>query len=380
MILAPITLQSQSLTPVRNWVSDGRYSIQFSYQAGGVYKTNEFLSGKNAAGATVDSYQALSVRLARQTIGTKLWEQVYSYPRYGIGFVMGDFNFKELGKPMAVFGFLTGPVFRIKQFSLNYDYGIGLAFHWNKYDPVTNPYNIAIGSAINGMVEGGLAAEARIFHRVNISAGYGLTHFSNGGMTLPNKGVNNHFWKFGFRYELYSDNPIKPRGRIQKFKGGNEWLLAGYTGFRNADIPVAIKPDEKPPTIPVYAMGIFVTYHRKLDYRLKFGAGVHFGYNGLIQPQFEYVEDSAHLIRKPDIRRLEFSVFPSCELPFNRFSLLVEAGFSLYRNELLFNGPAFYQRLGFRYYFTDHIFAAVQLRARKFGKAEMIEWLIGYRF
>ncbi|MFA5815857.1 MAG: acyloxyacyl hydrolase [Bacteroidales bacterium] len=380
LIITPVDLRPKALVTLKNGLSDGRYSLQLSYQHGGVFATNEFLSGLNAAGVPIDSHQAFSVRVAKQTTGTNLWEQLYAYPRYGIGFFTADFKSEELGQPISVFGFLTGPFFRIRHFSLTYDFAIGLAFHWNKYDPLTNPYNIAIGSAINSMVEAGIGAEVRVFPRVNTGAGFGLTHFSNGGITLPNRGVNNSFWKLSLRYELYSDDPIKPRNRIEKFKDVNEWIIAGYTGFKNAEIPVTVKPMQKQPSVPVYAIGIFGIYHRQLDYKSKIGAGIEFGYNGLVNPQFETVADSLHLIRKPDIRRLEFSIFPSYELTFNKLSLFVEAGFYLYRNELIKISPVFYQRVGIKYYFTDHIFAAIQIRARSVAKAVMIEWTMGYRF
>jgi hypothetical protein len=368
-----------SLTPSGLFLND-RYSLQLAYQRGGVFGTNEFLSGLNAAGVPIDFYQTLSVRVSKQTSGTKLWEQLYAYPRYGAGVFIADFKSAELGKPVSVFGFLTGPFFRLKHFSLTYDIALGLAFHWNKYDPVGNPYNIAIGSAINSMVEAGIGAEMRVLPRLNAGIEAGLTHFSNGAIILPNRGVNNHFYKYSLRYDLFSDDPIKPRGHIEKFSGANEWILAVYSGFKEAEVPVAVIPGKKLPTLPVYAVGFFGIYQRQLDYKSRLGAGFEFGYNGLINPIFDTLSDSPRLIRKPDIRRVELSIFPSYELAFNKFSLFVQAGIYLYRHELIKISPTFYQRVGAKYYFTDHFFAAIQIRARSVAKAVMIEWTMGYRF
>lgn len=386
--LASSTLHPQSAPPLNKRLSANLYSIQFSYQRGGIFRTNDFVSGKNSGGVPLNYYDGLSFRLAKQTTGTKLWEQVYGYPLYGIEFLTGDFKTEELGKPMAVLGFLSGPFFRIRHFSFGYNLGLGLAFHWNKHNPRTNPNNIAIGSDINAMVDAGVAAEVMVLPRVNLSAGYGLTHFSNGGITLPNKGLNTHFWKAGLRYELYSGNPPRAGSPIEKFKDVNEWLLAGYTGFRNALIPDSAElyrepitvPLREQPTIPVFSMGIIATYHRQLDYKSKLGAGFQIGYNGLVDPSFEWDGDSVRLNRKPDIRRLELHLFPSYELTINKICIMVEAGFSVHRDELIRSGPDFFQRLGFKYYLTDQVFAAVHIRARKFGKADMIEWSVGYRF
>jgi hypothetical protein len=380
LISIPVGVFSQTFGKINTRLTEGLYSLQFSYQEGGVFDTNDFVAGDNAAGMPINHHQALSIRLAKQTTGIKAWEQVYSYPRYGVGIFMADFRSRELGQPISCFGFLTGPFFRTGPFSLNYDLAIGLAFHWNKYDPIANPYNKAIGSTINSHIEAGIGAELEMSKRLTAGAGFGVTHFSNGGITPPNRGINTSFWKFNLRYELYHQGTIRPRQLIEKIKILDEWVVAGYTGFKNMEIPVSIEPGMRTPTIPVYACGLIGTYHRRINYKSKFGAGMVIGYNGIINPQYENVGDTVYLIRKPDIRRIEVSVFPSYELVFNKLTLLIQAGFYLYRPELIRSSPVFYQRLGVRYDLTDHYFVALQLRARSFDTAEIIEWTLGYRF
>lgn len=380
MIISPTGLRPQSSPVLKNLLSHDHYSLQLSYQNGTVFGTNEFLQGLNAAGMPIDSYQVLSVRLARQTTGAKIWEQFYRYPRYGIGMFMADFRSKELGRPLSVFGFFTGPVFRIRHFSLTYDFALGLSFLWNRYNPLTNPYNISISTDVNSMIEVGTGAEFRVFPRVNTGIEFGLNHFSNGAIALPNRGVNGAFLKYSLRYDFYTNDPIKIRNPIEKFKDINEWIIACYTGFNKLAIPLKIQPVQKHPTEPVFAMGIFGIYHRQLDYKSKIGAGIEFGYIGLINPQYINYVNGLHVNRKPDIRRFAFSIFPSYELAFNKFSLFAEAGFYLYRNELIKKSPVFYQRVGFKYFFSDHCFAAIQVRAFNFMSAEMIEWTMGHRF
>jgi hypothetical protein len=378
--LVPLLARSQPAKPPQNWFSDGRYSIQLGYQKGGVFKTNDFVSGINAAGKPIDFYQGFSFNLSRQTRGTKLWEQLYGYPRIGVGCLTADFRSEELGKPISVYGFLTGPFFRIGPFSLNYHYALGLAGNWNKYHPTANPFNRAICSDINVLVEGGIAADIRVIPRVNVTAGYALTHHSNGGIIQPNFGVNTHYWKFSARYNLYSGNPVKPVMEYEKFKPTNRYMIAAYTGFKMADMPGIWHPSGRPYRVPVWACGVFATYYRQLGYKSKIGAGIQFGYNGIYKPQFDLIGDRFFLNRKPDSRRIDLSIFPSYELTFDRFSIFAEAGFYLHRDDLIKFGPVFHQRIGFRYFFTDHLFAAVQIRAHKFGQAEMIEWTTGYRF
>ncbi len=379
LFLAPVSLPSQALSKLKGRLSAGHYSLQLSYQNGGPFKTNDFVEGINAAGTPIDRYQALSIRLGQQTTGEKTWEQVYNYPRYGIGLYTADYKSRELGQPVSVYGFLAGPFFRIRQFSFNYDFAVGIATNWNVWDPLTNPYNVSVSSHITSYVEILLSAEIRLVPRVFATVGAGLSHSSNGAVTLPNRGLNSYFSKFSLRYDLFAGNPVKPKIAIEKLKGVDEWLLAIYGSYRLAGIPVEVKPTEKLPPIPVYAFGIFTTWHRQLGYRNKLGAGIHLGYNGLPDPQFQHSGDTLLLIRDFDNRRFECSIFASYELMFNKFSVIMEPGIFLPRNGLIAINPTFYQRIGCKYYFTDHIFAAVQIRAHEFHLADIIEWTIGYR-
>lgn len=373
-------LPAQEEQHLADWFSKGNYSVQVSYQQGGVFKTNDFVKGLNAAGVPVDFHEAWSVRLARQTTGRKLWEQLYGYPRFGIGVFAGDFRFNEIGRPNAVYGFLTGPFVRIGRWSLTYDYAIGLAFNWNLYDPVTNPFNIAIGTPVNAMVEAGFGLECRIFKHFHGGIQFGMTHYSNGGILSPNRGINNHFWKYSLRHDLFRKDPILPKQAYERHEDRNDWIVAIYTGFRKAEIPGPLNGSHRPPTIPVFATGLFGTWHRQLDYKSGVGAGIQLGYNGMSNPVFEMAGDTAMLNRRPDRRRLEFSVYPSYEITFDRFALYTEAGFYILQDPLIRYGPVFYQRIGFKYYFSRMLFASVQIRAHKFGKAQMIEWTTGCRF
>jgi len=380
LMILPADLHPQPVAEQEIRLADKYYSLQLAYQCGKVFGTNAFLRGINAAGVPVDRYQVLSVRLACQTTGTKVWEQLYRYPRYGIGMLLADFRSKELGRPVSVFGFLAGPVFRIRHFSLTYDFAMGVSFPWNPYDPLTNPYNVATSTTVNSMIEAGIAAEARLLPRINAGIEFGFNHFSNGAVALPNKGVNCAFLKYSLRYDLYSRDPVKTTNPVKKIKPFNEWIIAFYTGFNRSAVPVRTNAVQKLDREPVFAFGIFGIYNRQLNHKSKIGAGIEFGYIGLVNPQYRNYAHGLEVNRKPDIRRLELSIFPSYELAFNHFSIFAQAGFYLYRDELIRLSPVFYQRAGFKYHFMDHYFAALQVRAYKFMIALFTECTLGYRF
>ncbi len=380
LFLAITDVFTQSSTALKPLFSHKNYSIQVSWQDGKVFGTNEFLRGTNAAGIPINHYQVFSVRLARQTTGTKIWEQLYRYPRYGVGFFMADFHSKELGKPMSAFGFLTGPVFRSNRFSLTYNVAFGISFNWNVYDPAKNPFNIAVSSKISSMAEAGLGAEVRLLPGIYTGIETGFNHFSNGAVVLPNRGINCGFLKYNLRYDLSRGNTEKINRQIEKLKPADEWIIACYTGYNKSEAPSKIKPTVKQPTHTVFATGIFAIYHCRLNYRSKFGAGVEMGYIGLINPLYINTATGLELDRTFDIRRIDFSFFPSYELTIDKLAVFIQAGFYLYRDKLITNSSYFYQRVGCKYYLTDHLFAAIMVRAAKFMSAQFTEWSLGYRF
>jgi hypothetical protein len=95
-------------------------------------------------------YNAIDLRIGLQTDGSKLWEQLYGYPAYGIGFYTADLGSSDtLGEPSAVFLFFNAPIKRWKRFSMHWGFEVGIAYDFNNYNAITNPRNDAIGSKVN---------------------------------------------------------------------------------------------------------------------------------------------------------------------------------------------------------------------------------------
>ena len=96
------------------------HNLEIFYQNGYVFPTDPFLKGKNAASDGIDSYQAFSVRFSKQTTGQNRWEQLYNYPDWGGGVYVADFyNPREVGTPIAIYGFFNAPFNRWNRWSFN---------------------------------------------------------------------------------------------------------------------------------------------------------------------------------------------------------------------------------------------------------------------
>jgi len=95
-----------------------------------------------------DGAQALSIEMGRQTAGGAEWHRVYNYPAYGVGFSTARFDHRrELGQPIALYGFFSWPFPIAARLQLSADVGLGVSWHWNAYDAATNPTNTALGSS-----------------------------------------------------------------------------------------------------------------------------------------------------------------------------------------------------------------------------------------
>ena len=71
-------------------------------QAGRVLPSNDFVRGENESGEPIDYFEASRLEFGWQTMGTKLWEQYYNLPYFGIWIYGVDFfDDSELGTPSA---------------------------------------------------------------------------------------------------------------------------------------------------------------------------------------------------------------------------------------------------------------------------------------
>ena len=127
------------------------------------------------------------------------------------------------GCAISVNGYLSGPFVRFQKLSFNYELGLGITFNWNKFNPVTNPNNIAISANQSVFIETGLNLEYQISRRYFISTGYGFNHFSNGKLKMPNQGLNTGALKFSLRYQINNPSYSFIKREVPVYDQHSEW-------------------------------------------------------------------------------------------------------------------------------------------------------------
>jgi hypothetical protein len=355
-------------------------SLQGMYQSGNVFGTNKFLRGNNAESDRIDTYQAYSLKLSRQTTGTNLWEQLYKYPTWGVGIYAANFdNSKEVGIPVAVYGFLNAPFKRWHKWTLNYELGLGAAFNWNSFNPITNQYNLSIGAKRSFFIDAGVQLHYNLTNNWDLISGFSLSHFSNGALKKPNKGINTIAPAISLKYNFY-DRPVFKKQAVPKYNDENEWLISVFGGAKNVVFDsVDVDVREKYEGINFATFGISTAYNRQIGYKSKIGVGMTVSYNGSVNAQVAVENNELDANDRPLGDKLQLSIHPSYELVINRISIILQPAFYLYRKKLKNQSSFFHQRIGLKYHITDSFFAGLTLRSYDFRVSDFIEWNVGYR-
>lgn len=355
------------------------FIIKGSYQLGKVLPTNDFIRGNNSGKDLIDDYQSFSILFLKQTRGTKLWEQLYGFPVFGIGIYSAHFNEStELGNPISVYGYFSGPFFRFNKLNFNYDLGLGLAFNWNDFNPSTNPGNIAIGADRSVHIEAGISLDYQLTKKYFLSIGGGFNHFSNGKLKMPNMGLNTEAVKLSLSYQLNNVPFGNVKYEVPLFKKRYEWDISLFAGVENIiyngnDVDVQTK--YKGLFFPVY--GITNTCNRVISYKSKIGVGFAASYNTALNAQIAADNGELDEVDLPVGIHIMLSIYPSYELVIDKLSLIIQPGVYVYRKRTEELSPVFYQRIGIKYHFWNDYFAGLSLRATQFHVSNFIEWNIG---
>lgn len=316
-------------------------------------------------------FPAVEISIQKETWGSKRWEEAYIYPSVGVSFWMSNLGgFKEVGAAYAVYPFINFPLTRWDGQSLNFKLGVGAAYLTNHFDRIENYKNFAIGSPINIAASLYFDYRWRPSKRTAVSAGFGLTHFSNGSTKTPNYGLNIFTATIGITSYLSKPNPGQkkknlPRYTTFEFDGSRYFELQFATAVATKDMS-----EELGERFMVYAF--YTNILARVSYKSKFGAGVDYTYDA--SDKFLLRESTGE---EPGLRDVtKVGVNFAYELVINKISFLFNAGINAAGKER--NEGDFYQRLTLKYLFTDNWFANFALSSH-LGKAEYVGLGIGRR-
>ncbi|MFV0366360.1 MAG: acyloxyacyl hydrolase [Mangrovibacterium sp.] len=347
---------------------------------GYVLPTNDFLKGANNQGSPINWYNSQSLGLAVQTTGNREWHHVLNFPYYGGGVYTAGFpQDTEMGRPFAIYGYMGIPLKRTEKHTFGYELAFGFATNWDRYDPVTNPNNITIGSYSTVYIGANLVWSWEISPLLDLRAGVGFTHFSNGAMRKPNKGLNLAAPLVELSYRL-EEMPKLEREVPPPYKQHNEIAIQASFSAKQEEYGSSVEGVHS--TIGNFrSYNLSTAYMRQITWKNKFGVGVDVSYDtqgALTTSQDEHGNVMLHTSDKFS-DRFVLSPYGTYEFVVNRLSLASSLGFYLYRQKPQGGAPFLYQRIGLKYHFKNDMFMSILVRAHSFSVADLIEWGVGYR-
>ncbi|MCC6726335.1 MAG: acyloxyacyl hydrolase [Saprospiraceae bacterium] len=355
--------------------------LRVSVLNGNILQQNRYLlTNINEAGYTFKAIKAFSVEYGWQMLGHQAWQEVNRYPRFGMGAqYMRVMHRNEIGHPFSLYGFFDGNFFSSKNFEITNRLALGLAYGNKPFDPNAVLPNDIIGTRLNSFVEMGLGLAVRLNDYLFLEPGFRFTHFSNGNLREPQKGLNAMSYSVSLR--SYLEKPIAEQVKtpLNDCQHRHELLAFWAVSSRQLDFS-----DNNDPIHETYGMNYLMTNlhlgsNSELSRGMQLGGGVDFIYDGS-NGQFELAQSGPPTKKGVPIQdKLGMSVFIGGERVIDRLSIVGTLGYMVVQKKFKSSSPAFEQRLGFKYHFYRNFFAGVNIRAYRFRAAEAIEFNIGVR-
>ncbi len=340
-----------------------KFSATYSYGLNFIGEDNKDLAQKA-------NYSSLDFRGGYQTIGNNIYDQLWRYPEWGIGYYSAElFSDGILGNPNAVFLYIDVPFYKYnthRKWNFSYSIGGGLSFNFRPNNPQDNPLNTLIGSYNNVYIDLAFYANYRINNSLNAKMGLSFVHFSNGASALPNTGLNLIGPKVIIQHNLVKEAPeIFERTDIPKWvpkQGlfiyqaiGSKQVIEGGENYLNTTTSLAYKYWWKYKGQWIGQLDLFYDGSNN---------------SGLGDRDIVPAND-----RNRNSNFYSLGAFIGYEAIYNRWSFVSGWGRYLWRNYEYTNKN--YQRFGIRYRIYDGLVIGTGLKARSFA-ADYIEWSIGY--
>lgn len=136
-------------------------------------------------------FPLFELSLQKQTYGRQAWQKYYNYPTIGVTALYSNIGNQDvLGDAYAIYPFISFPFNKSKISTFNLRMGAGLAYLTQKFHHIENPHNMYIGAHFNAVISLSVEYKQKISDRIKMSLFAGVTHFSNGCTTQPNRGIN----------------------------------------------------------------------------------------------------------------------------------------------------------------------------------------------
>jgi hypothetical protein len=310
--------------------------------------------------------ERIQITLTTKSYGRSAWDKCYRFPDYGAGYLLTTLGNKDVfGRAHGLFLFMNIPfTSKQKKIAIAYQIHFGLAYLDHIYDVDNNPLNMAISSHLNVYGSFNINARYRFLERHELSAGFNLSHFSNGKLATPNLGINACTFSAGYAYDLmpvryfrrlYTKPPVFNKHQF-------EVIISGGT-----------KTDDQVSGRYYYISTLVADYKFVPGLKYSFGVGSDFFYDPSLGENM--IEEKGGTYSTADL--LQFGIHGGLYARYSRLNILLQIG--AYAHANYYKYARVYSRVGFRYEVAKNILLNLSLKSH-YAIADYIEWGIGYRF
>lgn len=358
-----------------------RYSyVQMLYHTGVYWSRTAYLAEQFDNG-----YKAVEARFGFQSTGTELWHQLNNYPSYGFGIhfadLVADREDTIVGNPFSAFVFYSAPRIRVGRFSFNTDLSLGLSYTSVIHDPVTNPFNDVIASHVNLYFDFNVNLIYMLSDRLDLKAGYGVTHYSNGRIHMPQIGINNWGWNFGLSYHFV-------QSRQKALPESSEHKTTVRPEFIHSEVPEHVDREELQ---IMYAAGVvenhplgelegvhYYTSSLTTDYALKFHPrmAVTFGLDVLYDGSLAVAIKGIPPEEVTTFQKMYFGSHLGYHFLIDRVTIL--CNFGTYFLQHSYDRGYWFIRAGGRVRLSNHLHTQICIKTRAGIRSDWIEWGLLY--
>lgn len=315
----------------------------------------------------------------------------FNRPVYGLGFsYLGTGALKtksgRMGDIFTLYGTFQADLFRDDIFGFGPFINLGAAYTPYRYDAVTNPDNLYVGSNVIVLFGAGFDFHFRAGEHFEPGLRLGLSHRSNGMLRVPNYGLNVVQASMYLRYDIEGNEYGKRGARPERpeFKKWN-WDIYFSGGVHscdvergvNSDLPDDMKWEHSHPWLRLN-LGACCSYR----YHPIFSTGI--GLDMFYTQNARRLEECEKLMSGRDVTLCPFYCGACIQQNFHYKNVMASIGFGVYLYKNL--GPEDskwnYQRAAIKYFMPRlaDTFVGFAMRAHSFDRSDTLEFTIGKRF
>ena len=340
------------------------------------------LFGENVAPA----FPTFDIRLGWRDFSSSPFASICKHPEMGVGFQLDNLagikaaNGPGMGNIYSLYGYIDRPLLVFGGFSFGYsgEFGLGFMFR-NRYDPVSNPWNVVISTPVNAHISLGVQAQYAISPRYDAGIGFFFNHHSNGAITFPNYGLNAFelALRLGMRAPR-SEEDLHREREEDGFKRGFQFGVQVSSGIMSNEANYWRSIEEE----GIWVNDRYFKYSFEVNalYRYCRTHATGLGFDLFLTPFCDKIAE--HDGRGETYQPVSYGFSILHELSYRHFSTMVGLGRYLYHNDGLARNKILYQMVTVKYYFPQmaDFYTGVILKAHKFKAAESIQFCIGKRF